>query len=128
MMPMRAMKLALACGLACLAAAPAGARKPKLPPYPVALRCAVLTGAYMHQVPEGSKEGLARFDKALFWGLATAEAAAKAKLPRGQVDRDVDTRLPAVRAELEAGNRTTRAELEGCLKQVPPLPGRAGKR
>jgi hypothetical protein len=121
------MNVAIASGLALTLAATAEARKPELPPYPEALRCAVLTAAYMRQVPTASKEGLDRFDKAMFWGFAASEAARNAKLPGGQLDKDIDERLKPAQAELKARDARAKAELKDCLKRVPPLPKKKRK-
>jgi hypothetical protein len=98
---------------------PAAAKRPPLPPYPYALRCAALTEAAA-KLAEGSSEEPLRFDQALFWGLAASEAARKAKLSGKRFTQDqLDTGRAAL-AELKAGNAAATFGLEACRRQVPP--------
>lgn len=106
--------------LALAAAAPAAATR-KLPPYPQALRCAALTEAWATQVELMSLEGSKRMDKALYWGLVSADAARLRALPPVRYKRDQIEAVETARAQLQSGNEAAAAELDKCVAAVPPL-------
>jgi hypothetical protein len=103
------------------AASAAGAAKPKLPPYPEALRCASLTQAWTKQVEIASDEGSRRFDKAMFWSLAAAEAGRKGGLAAARIEADQAAGTEAARAELARSDPAAGTELAACVARVPPL-------
>ncbi|HEY0112631.1 MAG TPA: hypothetical protein VGB59_05695 [Allosphingosinicella sp.] len=112
--------------LAALIATPsfAEAKKRPLPTYAHAVRCAGLTGAWMREVPEASEEGLKRFDRALFWGLAASEVARRNKLTAARME--ADTQGSVARAQSEFGGagpvaEAARRELGACVAEVPPI-------
>lgn len=119
------MRRALLLAALCAAAAPAAAKRPALPPYPKALRCAALTEGSA-TLAKGTSEELQRYDEAVFWGFAASESAQKAKLTSPRFKQDQLDSGAAALAQLKAGDAAAAAELEACRKQVPPLkkPGR----
>jgi len=120
----RPLLIAAAC---CAASAPAAAGRPSLPSYPKALRCAALTEAAAG-LAAGTADEAARFDDAVFWGLAASEAARKAKLASARFKQDQRQSGAAALAQLKAANSGASAELEACREQVPPLEKPKGRR
>jgi hypothetical protein len=105
-----------------LAAAPLTVeRAAKLPPYAQALRCAGLAEAAAGLSNASSAAGRRHFDGAIFWGLATSEAARKANLPAERFTIDQQQAAALGRNQLEVGDVGALAELAACLKRVPPL-------
>lgn len=114
------MKRALLLLLLCAASTSAAAKRPTLPPYPKALRCAALTEA-SSTLARGTPRELQSYDEALFWGLAASESAQKAKLTAARFKQDQLDWGAAALAQLKAADAAVLAELEACRKQVPPL-------
>jgi hypothetical protein len=110
-----------AAAIAVAGAAPAEAKRAKLPPYPKALRCAGLTLAAELISRGAGTETPDKFDHALFWGLATSEAARKAKKTGTAFEDDVTSAGAIARAEIERGDKAALAELDRCVRAVPPL-------
>jgi hypothetical protein len=106
---------------ALVAASSAGAAKPKLPPYPEALRCAALTEAWTKQVEVLSDEGRKRFDAALFWGLAASDSARHARLTSAKFKQDQLDAGAVAAAEIAGNDARAAAELRACVARVPPL-------
>jgi hypothetical protein len=105
-----------------LCAAPAAAKKPPLPDYPVALRCAALTEAKSRLTPQTTREGRARFDEALFWGMTASESArTRAKITGARFTQDQADAGGKALAQLTARDPGALAELDTCRKQVPRL-------
>lgn len=122
--------LVLAAAALLAASGAAEAKRRPFPTYEHAVRCAGLTGAWMREVPEWSKEGISRFDKALFWGLAASEMAQRGKLPAGRMEEDTQAAVAKAQAELSGGGaaaEAARRELAGCVSEVPPT-GKAKRR
>ena len=110
-----AVSLALGC-----TAAPADARRGKLPPYPYALRCAALTEAVSRQEDSLGKPDSGAFGRAIFWAMAASEAARKAKLSGKTFTEDQAREGPIALAQLNANDQAAKAQLAACLSQVPP--------
>ena len=110
-------------GIFALAALLAGAAAPHppLPPYPKALRCAGLLVAAVKGSDLVSPEARVRFDAAIFWSFAAADAGRAAKRPAAQVERDQRDAAAAAAPQLAAKEKTALAELDSCMKAVPPL-------
>jgi hypothetical protein len=89
-----------------IAAAPKG----PLPPYSEALRCAGLTEAWTNQVDQKSPEWSARWDKAIFWGMAASESGRKAKVSGKTFTAD------------QARDAGALAELAACVERAPASP------
>jgi hypothetical protein len=107
--------------LAATAFGPLMAAGAKLPPYAEALRCGGLTEAAASTGDPSSDAGRAAFDAAIFWGLAASEAARKAKLPAARFTSDQKDAAALARGQLEARSAAAWAELDACLKRVPPV-------
>ncbi len=107
--------------LCALAVASTAAAKPKLPPYPEALRCAALTEAWAKQVEVASDEGRKRFDGALFWGLAASDSARHARLTAAKFKQDQLDAGALAAAELARSDPKAATELRACVARVPPL-------
>jgi hypothetical protein len=116
-MRMKMFPVVLLAGLA----APAAAAGTKLPPYSEALRCAALTEAWTRQVEIASAEGSRRYDKAIFWALAAAEAGRKAGLAAARIEADQAAGTDTARAELARSDPAAGTELAACVARVPPL-------
>lgn len=114
-------RLLLLLVVALLVAPAVAAKRRPLPTYPQALRCAALTGAFLRQVEPLSDEARSRFDSALFWGLAASETARKAKLGAAHFERELESEMLAAQAQLHETDSAAAAELDACLKEVPPL-------
>lgn len=104
-----------------LAALPAEAKRGKLPPYPKALRCAALTNASMRQSEALNDDSIGKFDHALFWGLAAADSARKAKISAPSFEAALEKASVEARAQLGGGDSSAGAELAKCVREVPPL-------
>lgn len=111
--------LLIQCGCAAV-----GPSRP-LPTYAMALQCAALTGAHYEQAGAGPEEGRSRFNSAMFWALATSEAARKSKLSAVRFEADMAEQRAKALARLNADDAGADAQLEACLRDVPPLPKRA---
>ena len=110
-------------GVAVLAAllAAAAAPHPPLPPYPKALRCSGLLVASVKGSDMVSPEARVRFDGALFWSLAAAEVGRGEKRLAAEVEQDQRAAAAAAAPQLAAKDAAVLAELDACLKAVPPL-------
>jgi hypothetical protein len=110
-------------GAAALAAllAAAAAPHPPLPPYPKALRCAGLLEAAVKGSDMVSPEARVRFDGAIFWSLAAAEVGRAGKRLAVEVEQDQRAAAAAAAPQLAAKDAAVLAELDACLKAVPPL-------
>lgn len=106
---------------AALCAAPAAAKRPPLPTYAHALRCAALTEATAKARGDRDPEWRGLFDHALFWGLAASEVARKNRLTGARFTQDQIDQGAVARADLGAGKAEAIAELAACDREVPPL-------
>lgn len=92
------------------------------PPYADSLACAAATRA-AYDLAEGTPQEPDAFDAAMFWALATMEAArrdgmtAKAAETAQIVERDKAKPL------LAEGNAAAKAALAVCLQRVPDIKG-----
>ena len=111
----------LAAAAVLVSPAAAEAKRAKLPPYPEALRCAALTNASMRQAKALNEESIDAFDRALFWGLAAADSARKAKISAPSFEAELEKASVEARAQLEGGHASAGAELADCVRRVPPL-------
>lgn len=107
-----------------VAASPPGAPAGPLPPYPEALRCAGLTEAWTKQLDQKSPEWSARWDKAIFWGMAASEAGHKAKVSGKSFEADQVREAAEAGTQLEARDEGALAELAACVDRVPDLPAK----
>jgi len=109
-------------GAAALAALlAAAAPHPPLPPYPKALRCAGLLETAVKGSDFVSPQARVRFDAAIFWGFAAADAARAAKRSSAQFKQDQRDAAAAAAPQLAAKEAAALAELDACVKAVPPL-------
>jgi hypothetical protein len=99
----------------------AAAPHPSLPPYPKALRCAGLLEAAVKGADLTSAQGRVRFDAAIYWSLAAMDAARAGKRSSAQSEQDQRDAAAAARPQLEAKEAAALAELDACVKAVPPL-------
>lgn len=89
--------------------------------YDEAVRCAGLTQAASELEGGESGEGQALYDAALYWSLATAQAAeASGRDPNLAEVGQTRARLRGVR-ELSAGDAEARAALARCRARTPDL-------
>lgn|GEM_PF-2960629 len=102
--------------LVALAAAP-----PALPPYPKALRCAALLEMAVKGQDFVSPEVRARFDAAIFWSMAAADGARAAGYASARFKQDERDAAAVAAPQLAAKDAAALAELDACLKAVPPL-------
>jgi len=97
------------------------AAHPKLPPYPKTLRCAALIAGSLKGRDLMSAEGRVLFDAGIFWGFASADAARVAKRSHAQFKQDERTAAATAAPQVAAKDPAALAELDACLKAVPPL-------
>lgn len=103
--------------LLALAAAP----HPPLPPYSRALRCAGLLQAAVKGSDPVSAETRVRFDAAIFWSFAAADVARAQKRSARRWEQDQRDAAAAAAPQLAAKDAAALAELDACVKAVPPL-------
>jgi hypothetical protein len=101
--------------------AAATAPHPPLPPYPKALRCAGLLETAVKGSDFVSPETRVRFDAAIFWSFAAADAARAAKRSAAQFTQDQRDAAAAAAPQMAAKEAAALAELDACVKAVPPL-------
>lgn len=89
--------------------------------YDEAVRCAGLAQAASEMEGGESANGKALFDAALYWSLATGQAAQASGKPAAVADADQSrARITAVQ-QLNAGNADARADLQRCRARTPDL-------
>lgn len=89
--------------------------------YESAVRCAGLTQAASELEGGESARGRRLFDAALYWSLASSQAAdAAARDPEISDNDQTRARIRAVR-ELSAGDEQAREALSQCLARTPDL-------
>lgn len=95
------------------------------PPYRESLACAAYTNAASQLTDiTGDQEAAAKaFDAALFWGLATMDAARRDGLTAKAAEADQIRERDRVKPLLAAGDATATAALDACVRRVPPLEG-----
>jgi hypothetical protein len=110
-------------GLAALVAllATAAPPHPPLPPYAKALRCAGLLEAAVKGADFVSPEVRVRFDAAIFWSFAAADAARADGRAAARYEQDQRDAAAAATPQLAAKEAAALAELDACVKAVPPL-------
>jgi hypothetical protein len=114
-------RLGLALPLLLATTAAGAAPRDHLPPYTEGIRCAGLAEAAFGASDQASRRGRQLYDAAIFWGLAASEAARKAGLLAERFTRDQQEAAAKGRSDLAGGAPQPAAELEACLKRVPPL-------
>lgn len=98
------------------AAGPAGP-----PPYPESLACAAVTQA-ASELAKDPVTGIPadpEFDHAMFWSLATMDAARRAGMSAAQAEADQKRDRAVEKALLVAGDVAAEARLSACVAQVP---------
>lgn len=112
--------MALIATLLMTLAAPQGAGEGLLS-YQETVRCAGLTQAASELEGGESVRGRTLFDAALYWSLASGQAASAAGRPAATADADqTRERIAAVR-DLSAQTNGAPAALETCLRRTPDL-------
>ena len=103
------------------AATPPAATPFRLLPYDEVVRCAGLAQAASELEGGESAEGKALFDAALYWSLASSQAAqASGRAPAAADADQTRARIAAVQ-QLNAGDADTRAALQRCRQRTPDL-------
>lgn len=89
--------------------------------YQETVRCAGLTQAASELEGGESPRGRSLFDAALYWSLASGQAASASGRPTASADADqTRERIAAVR-DLSAQTNGAPAALEACLRRTPDL-------
>ena len=89
--------------------------------YDEVVRCAGLTQAASEMEGGESSDGKSLFDAALYWSLATGQAAQAAGKPANVADADQNrARILAVR-QLSGRDEAARADLRRCRARTPNL-------
>lgn len=95
------------------------------PPYPESLACAGYTHAasQLSDITGDHDASAKAFDAAIFWGLATMDAARRDGLTARAAEADQIRERDRVKPLLAAGDAAARAGLEACVERAPPLKG-----
>jgi len=92
------------------------------PPYAESLACAASTRA-AYDLAEGTPQEPDAFDAAMFWALATMEAARRDGLTAKAAEAAQLAERDKAKPPLQDGNPAAKAALAACLERVPDIKG-----